>query len=216
VPEVIRVIDRYFGPGVYSLRLLFRDEQRRILRLILESTLAESEALHRGFYEHHVSLLHFITGLGMPLPGRFKASAEMVLNLDLQRAFRAEQLDLERIHRLVSEGRALGVTLDQARDEFVLRRTLERLASQCAAEPENLDRLIALENAVTVVRSLPFTVHLWKTQNICYDILQKVYPRLHANLAGDDGTIQTWLEHFEALARHLSLLTPSTDVKAAG
>jgi alpha-amylase/alpha-mannosidase (GH57 family) len=216
VHEVIRLIDRHFGAGVYSLRLLFRDEQRRILRLILDSTLSEAEALYRSFYERHAPLLHFVTELGIPLPRRFKAAAELVLNLDLQRAFRARHLDFERIHRLVSEGRTLGLALDQAGNEFVLRQTLERLAVEFEDEPVNLDRLVVLQNAVQVVTSLPFEVNVWKTQNICYGILQSVYPRFRSELASDDGSMQNWLEHFEALGRNLGLLIPAPGSEANG
>jgi hypothetical protein len=38
-PEILRYIDKHFGRSTYSLRSLFRDEQRRVLNLILESTL---------------------------------------------------------------------------------------------------------------------------------------------------------------------------------
>ena len=38
-PEVIRLLDRYYGHVDYSLTSLFTDEQRRIVQLILNSTL---------------------------------------------------------------------------------------------------------------------------------------------------------------------------------
>ncbi len=43
-PGVIRLIDRYFGHVDYSLTSLFSDEQRRIVRLILNSTLWDIES----------------------------------------------------------------------------------------------------------------------------------------------------------------------------
>jgi len=38
-PEVIRLLDREYGKVDYSLTSLFTDEQRRIVQLILNSTL---------------------------------------------------------------------------------------------------------------------------------------------------------------------------------
>ncbi len=32
IPELIRAVDRNFGAGTFSLRYLFRDEQRKIVR----------------------------------------------------------------------------------------------------------------------------------------------------------------------------------------
>jgi hypothetical protein len=41
LPTVLRMIDRYFGASTYSLRELFRDDQRRILDKLLRTTRAE-------------------------------------------------------------------------------------------------------------------------------------------------------------------------------
>jgi hypothetical protein len=62
-PEVIRLLDRYYDLD-YSLTSLFRDEQRRILQIILNSTLADIENSLKNIYDDHASLLH------LPLPGR--------------------------------------------------------------------------------------------------------------------------------------------------
>ena len=64
IPEVVRLLDRRFGGKTYSLRSLFRDEQRRIVRSILSSTVAEAEAGYLHLYDHHAALMRFITKLG--------------------------------------------------------------------------------------------------------------------------------------------------------
>lgn len=53
--EIIRLLDEGFGKKVYSLRWLFRDEQRKILRLILDETLTHAEAAYRSIYEQRHS-----------------------------------------------------------------------------------------------------------------------------------------------------------------
>jgi hypothetical protein len=50
-PEVIRLLDRYYGHVDYSLTSLFSDEQRRIVRLILTSTLWDIESSLTTIYE---------------------------------------------------------------------------------------------------------------------------------------------------------------------
>ena len=49
-PDVIRLIDRYYGHVDYSLTSLFTDEQRRIVQLILNSTLVG----YREFADEHL------------------------------------------------------------------------------------------------------------------------------------------------------------------
>ncbi|WP_433984972.1 DUF3536 domain-containing protein [Tunturiibacter empetritectus] len=76
LPEVIRLIDRFFGQGeapgqsptAYSLTSLFADEQHRILSTILNQTVSEMEHSLRKIYEDHASLMHFLTESGMTAP----------------------------------------------------------------------------------------------------------------------------------------------------
>ena len=92
-PEVIRAFDRGFGTDTYSLKSLFRDEQRNILSQILISTLDEAEAVYRQLYEHHAPLMRFLSDLKTPLPKAFRTTAEYALNSHLRRAF-SEDLDI--------------------------------------------------------------------------------------------------------------------------
>ena len=68
-PEVIRLLDRYYGHVDYSLTSLFTDEQRRIVQMILNSTLWDIENSLTTIYEDHASLLHY------PVAGRLAQAA---------------------------------------------------------------------------------------------------------------------------------------------
>ncbi len=209
IPELLRDVDRTFGLGTYSLKLLFRDRQRHILRLILESAVAEAEALYRRFSEDHSSLMRFLSGLAIPLPQSFKIPSEFVLNIDLRRAFESKELDLEGIHRLLEEADALGVTLDVSGLEFALRKTLNRMAEQLREGPDDVERVEALERALDLARSLPFEINLWRPQNIYYEVLQTVYPKLREELAASHEGTPDWATHFAALGEKLGVqITP--------
>src|SRR6202022_2800732 len=90
--EMVRLADRHFGSGTYTLRLLFRDEQRKILNALLEEALQEARVLHRNFHNEHAPLIRFVTDLGVPLPRRFRLSMEFTLNSDLLDAFSADEV----------------------------------------------------------------------------------------------------------------------------
>jgi len=101
LPRAVRRLDRYFGDVPYSLKSLFRDEQRRILDLILASTLDGVEGELRDIFEHHAPLMRFLRTLGTPLPKAFSAAAELVLNVDLRRAVSDPAADPEEVRRLL-------------------------------------------------------------------------------------------------------------------
>ena len=54
-PEVIRLLDKHFGESTYSLRSIFYDDQRKILNIIMKSTLTEAEAVYRQLYQKRSS-----------------------------------------------------------------------------------------------------------------------------------------------------------------
>jgi alpha-amylase/alpha-mannosidase (GH57 family) len=210
LPEVIRLLDKHFGESTYSLKSLFRDEQRKVIDRLLETPLAEAEATYRQIYERHLPLMSFLTDLSMPLtdlrvplPKAFQMAAALILNIDLRRAFEAEIPNLDRVRALLEAVRRWGVELDAAGLGYTLQRTLERLMDQLAARPHDLALLTALEGAASLIRSLPFEVKLWRIQNGFYDLLQRIYPDVLDSADQGEPEAQTWLAHFVALGERL-------------
>ena len=79
LPEVIRTVDKHFGLETYSLKLLFRDELRKILHMILDQTLSETEGSHLQIYQQNATMMRFLSGMGIPLPDPLYASARVAL-----------------------------------------------------------------------------------------------------------------------------------------
>jgi hypothetical protein len=71
-PETIRTMDRHFGQAAYSLKSLFKDEQRRILNEILESTREDLESRFRLITERYAPLMRFLQSAGAPCPPPWK------------------------------------------------------------------------------------------------------------------------------------------------
>lgn len=203
LPQVIRLLDRFFGDVPHSLKSLFRDEQRRVLDRILASTLDELEDEYRDVYRHHAPLMRFLRGLGTPPPTAFAAAAEYVLNLDLKRGLAAP--DLEEVQRLLQEKEALGVELDAKGLSYTLQHTLERLAEGLLETPEDLDLLGRIEGTVALTRQAPFEIDLWRIQNRCYELRRSVYPRQRERAEEGDETAAEWVSLFRTLAERLAV-----------
>jgi alpha-amylase/alpha-mannosidase (GH57 family) len=206
IPEVIRILDDFFDHETYSLRSLFRDEQHRILDLILESKLAEIENIHEQIYVDHAPLIQYVRGLDASLPKLFLHSAGFTLNNRLRRALKEVDLDLARIDTLLAEARLLGVDLDASTLEYTLRKRLEEVVPELAANPQALSSLLRLEALTDVARSLPFEVDLSKAQNICYQLLETIYPEKRQFEQPDQETSQ-WITHLFSLAEKLRVRT---------
>jgi len=204
-PEVIRVLDRSFAGHTYSLKSLFRDEQRKILQVVLDATLAENEAVYRTVYESHIPLMRFLNDLSAPLPNAFRTAAEFVLNTDLRRAFAQDTPDLERVHALLENTGAWRVTLDVEGLSFTLKGTVSRLMARFRAAPSDLDTLTALEATVSLSRSLPFRIVFEEVQNIYYEMLHAIYLDYYARARRGDTAASTWMRHFLGLGEALGM-----------
>ncbi len=207
IPGVIRAFDRGFGTDTYSLKSLFRDEQRNTLSRILVSTLDEAETVYRQLYEHHAPLMRFLVDLQTPLPRAFQTTAEYALNSHLRRALAADELDAGRVRSLLEEAKLARVELDSTTLEFTLRKTIESRAEHLRDEPLDIGRLESLLAGVNLSLMLPFPVTLWSVQNVCYDMLREFYPHMEARTKYSDADEEAsrWLRLFGDLASKLTL-----------
>jgi alpha-amylase/alpha-mannosidase (GH57 family) len=177
LPEVIRLIDRFFGTLAYSLTSLFADEQHRILRTILDRTLAEMEDSLRKIYEDHASLLRFLTESGMSAPPALALAANFAINASLRRAIEADTFDIAEIKALFARAATDQVTVDTNVLSFAAGERMKRamVALEAAADADrNMNG--ALQTALsiaTALHDLPFDVNLWQAQNIWNDLFRR-------------------------------------------
>jgi alpha-amylase/alpha-mannosidase (GH57 family) len=205
IPEVVRLLDQRFGEKTYSLRSLFRDEQRRIVRIILSSTVAEAETAYLQLYEHHAALMRFINSLGTPMPREFTAAVEYAINSLLRRACAGDNLDAERIRNLLREAQASTISLDKTTLEFTLRRKIEGLAARFASDPFDSSKLNDLKNALKIVKLMPFGVNLWSAQNHVYATKNQFYRFTSNKAKAGDTKAQGWLDSFSELCELLMI-----------
>jgi len=205
LPEVIRVLDRHFGALTYSLKSLFRDEQRKVLDTILASTVADAEQSYRQVFERAAPLMRSLTGLGIPLPKAFQAAGELVLNANLRVALTAEPIDPERVQVVLEDLRTWHVEPDEAAMAFVAARTLEGLARRFALRASDADTLRALRQTAEAVAALPFAVDLFEAQNRFWQVVETAYPGYRQRAERGEADAVAWVEDFRILGAKLSV-----------
>ena len=208
-PEMVRLIDKDFGGNVFSLKSLFRDEQQRILDVILASSFNEVEAANRRLFEQNVPLLRFLADLGVNRPRLFDRMAEFAINAQIRRALEADPIDPEKFKALLQEAQEMKVPLDQEMLDFMVRRQAERAAHKIREAPEDLDNVVNARKMVAAARMLPFQVTLWNLENA---VAANMNGSLHKNRARSDQgdpSAREWVENFTSLADQLRLKVPS-------
>ena len=205
--EVSRVLQQSLEGDPYPLKVIFRDEQQRILKRIIESEWGEADAAFDNLFPHLLSMMRTLARVGgsVMIPRAFYAAAEFVLNTRLRKALGSEQLDFDGIRNLIGDAEGATVALDVPTLEYTLRMRLERMAKGLRADPANVELLSRLDAAVGMARSLPLEVNLATIQNICYELLQTAYPDFQKKGTAEGQNASSWIDHFRALAEKLSL-----------
>jgi len=208
-PKTILLLGKHFGASTYSLISLFADARRKVLGMIMEPTLREGEAAYRALYEHHAPLIRFLTGSGTPRPKVLSVAADICLNAKLRKMFDGEGLDPEMVRPLLEEARLAGANLDATALGVLLAGNIERLADQLFEQPEDVSLMEKLNKAAKLVRTLPFEVNLWKTQNICFKILHTCCSDFKEKSASGDENAREWIHHAKILAENFRIRLPS-------
>lgn len=111
--RMLRALERHFPNSSYSLRSLFRDEQKRILDLVLSSTLESVESAYAAIHEQHAPLMRYLASLGQPVPEPLLSAARHTLSAAIREELaRGEGLDLASLRALVAEAREVGLGRD--------------------------------------------------------------------------------------------------------
>jgi alpha-amylase/alpha-mannosidase (GH57 family) len=191
LPDLVRLIDGYFGGTLYSLTSLFADEQHRILKSILNQTLSEVESSLIRIYEEHTTLLHFLSESSVATPPALALTAGVAINAGLRRALESDDYDTAEVTRLLLRAEIDNVTLDAPLLSFTadkrMKRAMVRLEESMGIQHNQAQQTLALQPVLqpniavlneTValaesLRTLPMEINLWQAQNIWNDLLRR-------------------------------------------
>jgi alpha-amylase/alpha-mannosidase (GH57 family) len=204
--SVIRILDEEFSEHSYSLSSLFRDEQRKIVGLLLNDSLTSAAAAYRTIYENQAPLIRFLNSLNIPVPAAFKAAADVAINSQLRQSFERPDLDADNIQSFLKEAATSRVPLDTTTLEFTIRKRLEEQAARFAEHPDDMENVQRFRKQLELAQTLPFPVTLWEVQNISYGPLMKAIEEHRLGAENNDPEASTWMKELTALRDGLRIL----------
>jgi len=196
IPGVIRLLDQHLGAIPLSIRSLFRDEQRRILNVICNSTLEEAESAFRQLHDRYDPLMRLHTRLGIPLPKVLHTAAEFDVNLRLRRLLDDDPLSVSAIESRMREAVEERVAIDET-TRLSIMHAIERTSARFRARPESLENLTEHHDIVALVREMQIAIDLRKPQNDFYAMKLEIRPAMREN--------DRWLQLFDDLGDKLGV-----------
>lgn len=155
----------FFGHNIFSLRHLFKDEQRKILQYIISEDVAQVSQSLRTILSDYSSVLSFLAELSMPAPVSFRRVAEVVLNDDLLNALESSVLNIGFLKRRVADAERWGISLDMETLRHGARQRLEKMLDGLSLLPDEDKILAELNELLLFLKERGWDADLWGTQN---------------------------------------------------
>ena len=206
VIEVMRLMSVIFKGNNYSLWHLFRDEQRRILYEVLETTWKEIDASFRHLYEHNHSIMQVMRSMNVPLPRALAAPVEFIINNDLCQVIREEKTSLDKLQSLVNEATTLSIQLDIPTLQFEVSRKITHLMLQLQQSHEDISLLESIEETFRILLSIVSQFNPQTAQNVLFAISKKTYPEMSKKALQGDENAKKWVENFKNLASYFGVM----------
>ena len=203
--EVIRLIDKHFSGLSYSLWHLFKDEQREILNIVLESTLMDIESSFRQIYERYYPLSQVMTEFRIPLPRSLTSAAGFVLGLEIHRLLESQKIDLGKLQKLTEEVKKGQFELDKNILSFIATQKITSYMQAFSENFEDLSRFTYLSELLETLEKLNLDLNLWETQNIYFFLGKKVISAMREKAEKGEAKAKRWLELFMELGENLKV-----------
>lgn len=202
--RVIRTLESRSNGEAFTLWQLFKDEQRRILDILLQTTRQEIEASFRQIYERNYAFMKMMRSMHTPLLRAFTLPAEFVLNRDLCSILNKKPVNIKRLESVIDQINDLSLSIDESTVSFEARRRINEMIENFAKEPENAELLGNIQQTIGTLKSALVELSLQNAQNVIFRISKDKYPEMKVRQSRHSQAA-VWVENFEKLAGLLSV-----------
>ena len=206
VAAVVRLMDQHFGTNSYSLWYLFKDEQRRVIREIMNLNLEQINTNLHQIYIDNYTMMNFLHQLNIPILQPFSSIAAYETNQELLALFSQEVIDLAKLEKLVQEAQDWSIALDQATLGFKISNWVNQSLNNLNVNLNSLNKIIQIIKVLNLLKPLALQLHLWKAQNIYFEMYQQEEMKaIQEKAAQGDEKNKKWLSQFKQLGYILNV-----------
>ncbi|MFH0887356.1 MAG: DUF3536 domain-containing protein [bacterium] len=203
--EVMALIGENFGSSHYSLWHLFRDEQREILRQIVDLNLVDIETTFQQVYEQNYPIMQALNEMRIPLPRAFSMSVEFVLNSEIKKILDEGEIDIKALKRLAGDIDKWNIGIDKSTVGYVASQKLLSLVKKLMIEPRDMKLLNGIDEFLIALNEMGVPLNIWKAQNIYFNISRKIFKDTALRAEGGDEGAREWVDKFNNVGEQLRI-----------
>ena len=205
--EIFNLMDTYFGNHSYSFWHLFRDEQRRIMELVMENTMRSAEGALQLLFENTYPLLKTFNEINMKVPDRLRLPVETAVNTNLVNNLKREKFKVSEFIRLLDTAEFIEVNLDITTLKFLVDQRLTSMFLKLKEHPEDQKLMDNIIKFLDRLNESAISPEKWAAQNIAFDLLEEKYSEMQTQAEGNEEAGK-WVEKFTVIAENLNLSHP--------
>ncbi len=202
-PQVIRLIDQHFEKSAYTLKSLFKDEQRRILDGILALAREDLQNRFRLITERYAPLMKFLQSAGAPVPTGLQTAWDLTLQNDIYRQLANGHTEIDQLRHLLHDAEPRGAEVLNADISYAAKSRMERMIDAIAQNPGDTAQIRLLKDIAGALLPLPLGLNLADVQNTYWRLrqtsLHDFEKRAREGDAGAGDSVKEFLELGEQL-----------------
>jgi alpha-amylase/alpha-mannosidase (GH57 family) len=202
INEIIIALSKHFDGNSYSLKDMFKDDQHCILDFIVEGGLKKARELNEIVYRDNSALMRFMKENRIPQPQPFLSAAEIILEMDIEESLTADEVDLEKLQRLILNARNFSVNLNSELLAFEASEKITKEFNKLQANPQDTQKIKNIAKLIAAVGQLPFSLNLWQSQNIAFKLAENVFQPMNQR---QDEEAKLWVSSFRQLCELIGL-----------
>jgi alpha-amylase/alpha-mannosidase (GH57 family) len=203
--EIFNIMDKNFGSHKYSFWHLFRDEQRAIMELVLDSTLKNTEGMIAQMYEDNYHLLQVFKEINMKVPKHLKTTIDMAINARLMNQLEGEDFDIEDFRRLLEAAMRVDAELDLVSLNFTTDEKVNNLMRQLRENLYDDQLLTTVLDLIKLINTCNIKPEYWEAQNIAFSIKNHELENLIAENDGTSSDAENRLRAYKKLFENLNI-----------
>jgi hypothetical protein len=202
INEAILQLPKYFGDSNYSLKDVFRDDQKTILNIIVQDGVKKATELNEIIYRDNLAFLRFMNEIRIPAPKPFRSATGIVLNDKIIKLLATEEVNVDELIKLISDLKALSIEFESDILTLEASKKIVKEFTKLLDAPTDIKKLANLDKIITVLNGLPVKLELWRAQNIAFEIAQKTYSPLKEK---KDEESQKWVLAYGKLCKSIGI-----------
>lgn len=201
--EIFNMMDHYFGTHKYSFWHLFKDEQRAIMDLVMDTTLKNTEGLLNKMYEDNFHLLQVFKEINMKYPQQIKLPVDLAINTKLSNLLRADDTDISEMTYVLEAANRIGADLDLVSLNYLTDNRLGIMLKQLSDYPRDKELRKSILLLLQLIETCNITPEYWEAQNLAFDIKSKYYDLILSKTEDEDA--EDWIRDFNQIIKQLNI-----------